>query len=84
MGIAERLKTFGFLARYKGPIGYIKRKAQDKRKPGKSLHYYTSCLNTFLADFVSLHCHIFDSCGKPVHFGDTGYSWYLFDRASLI
>jgi hypothetical protein len=38
MGIGERLRTFGFLARYKGPIGSIKKKKQqDGRKLGKFL-----------------------------------------------
>jgi hypothetical protein len=73
MGIGERLGTFGFLARYKGPIGHIKKKEQDKRKLGKSLHYYTSCLTLSLLAFVSFHWHISDSCGKPIHFGDTSH-----------
>lgn len=38
MGTGERLRTFGFLARHKGPIGSIKKKKQqDTRKPGKFL-----------------------------------------------
>jgi hypothetical protein len=38
MSTSERLKTFGFLARYKGPIGSIKKKKQQHniRKHGKS------------------------------------------------
>lgn len=37
MTTAERLRTFGFLARYKGPIGSIKKKKQQQyiKKHGK-------------------------------------------------
>jgi hypothetical protein len=74
MGIGERLRTFGFLARYKGPIGSIKRKKeQDKRKTGKYLYYYTSYFNTFLADLSFIPLVYFDSCGKPILLADKCY-----------
>jgi hypothetical protein len=52
MGIGERLRTFGFLARYKGSIGTIKKRQQDRKKSGKFYNYYsTTCINTFNAEF---------------------------------